>query len=107
VSDDLYNRQRDRIHTLEERVRQLEEILAPSSVDIPVEWGLTVTEKRVYACLATRAMASKAMIFQSLYSDQLEEPDPRIIDVFVCKLRKKLKPFGIAIATVRGEGYAL
>ncbi|UFK26716.1 transcriptional regulator [Roseobacter phage RDJL6] len=37
----------------------------------------------------------------------LDEPEPKIVDVFVCKLRQKLKIIGVvdAIETVWGEGY--
>ena len=29
------------------------------------------------------------------------------VDVFVCKVRRKLKPFGVAIRTIWGVGYAI
>lgn len=34
-----------------------------------------------------------------------DETDPKIVDVIVCHLRKKLKAFQIEITTVRGMGY--
>lgn len=34
-------------------------------------------------------------------------PEIKIIDVFVCKARKKLEPIGVRIDTVWGKGYAL
>jgi DNA-binding response OmpR family regulator len=36
-----------------------------------------------------------------------EEPEIKIIDVFVCKLRKKLLPLGVVIDTVWGRGYRI
>lgn len=36
-----------------------------------------------------------------------EEPEIKIIDVFICKARKKLDPIGVRIDTVWGKGYAL
>jgi two-component system, cell cycle response regulator CtrA len=47
------------------------------------------------------------MFLNHLYGG-MDEPDPKIIDVFVCKLRKKLAGYGEHhIETVWGRGYAL
>ena len=35
------------------------------------------------------------------------ETHPKIIDVQICKMRRKLTPIGISIETVWGEGYRL
>ena len=51
---------------------------------------------------------SREALMTWLYSLRIDqEPEPKIIDVWVCKLRKKLKPLGIRIDTSRGRGYAL
>ena len=53
---------------------------------------------------------SKDMFLDYLYAASAHEPEPRIIDVFVCKLRKKLiKAAGDDgyIETVWGRGYML
>ena len=34
-----------------------------------------------------------------------DEPEMKIVDVFVCHIRRKLKPFGIEIGTRWGVGY--
>jgi two-component system cell cycle response regulator CtrA len=36
-----------------------------------------------------------------------DEPDIKIVDVFVCKMRRKLKPYRIIIQTDWGRGYFL
>ena len=60
-------------------------------------------------CLRKGTIVTKQMFLNHLYSGT-KEPDLRIIDVFVCKLRKKLieltggKDY---IGTVRGRGYIL
>lgn len=105
--DDIVATLRDRIATLEERVRQLESILTPAWT-VPVEWGLTSQEARVFAHLMTRDMATKESIMAALYSDRADDQvEPKIVDVFICKMRKKLRPYGILIETVWGQGYAL
>lgn len=106
--DSLVNQLQTRIDFLEERIRLLEEALAPSSIPIPAEWTLTSSEARVFAHLTTREMATKSSIMVALYSDKVDdEAAIKIVDVFVCKLRKKLKVFDIHIETVWGQGYSL
>jgi hypothetical protein len=39
--------------------------------------------------------------------DDPEETDPKMVDVVICNLRKKLKPFGVTIHTLWGHGYFL
>lgn len=108
MEDDLVTRQQVEIETLRERIRQLEEALSPSAVELPLEWRLTASEARVFAHLTTRKVASKQSIMAALYSDRPDDdPEMKIVDVFICKLRKKVKPFGVEIQTVWGHGYAL
>lgn len=106
--DDLHAHQKNRIEMLEERIRQLEDELAPKTAPVRVEWCLTQSEARVFSHLTTREQATKQSIMLAMYSDRIDvEPEMKIVDVFVCKMRKKLKPFGIEIITVWGAGYAL
>lgn len=53
-----------------------------------------------------RVLSQEALL-RSIYGLQMDEPEIKIIDVFVCKLRKKLKPLGVEIQTVWGSGYRL
>lgn len=92
---------------LRERVRQLEEALVPNSVAVPLEFSLTAQEARVFAHLASRDLGTKQSIMMALYGDRPDEPEIKIVDVFVCKLRKKLSRFGVTIDTVWGQGYRL
>lgn len=108
MSDALFDSLIDQLETLKERNRQLEELLVPSSVSVRQEWRLTPSEGRVFAHLASREMGTKAGIMLAMYSDRPGDmPDTKIVDVFVCKLRKKLSPFGVEVLTVWGQGYRL
>lgn len=94
---------------LRERVAALQSILM-DCVRPPLEWRLTGQEARVFGVLVNRELASKAAIMAALYADRATErevPEPKIADVFICKLRKKLRPFGVEITTVFGQGHAL
>lgn len=41
------------------------------------------------------------------WADQKVCSGCKIIDVFICKLRAKLRPHGLEIATIWGRGYEL
>jgi len=108
MDDALILRQQAEIETLRERIAQLEAALVPDDVALPIEWGLTSSEARLFAFLTTRDVAAKAAIMHALYGDRIDdEPEMKIVDVFVCKLRRKLKPFAVDIRTIWGQGYAL
>lgn len=51
------------------------------------------------------SLRSKPQIMDALYSALEDPPVERVIDVFVCKLRKKLQGTGANIVTVWGRGY--
>ena len=71
---------------------------------------LTAKEFDVVELLALRRgkVLSKENFLNYLYGG-MNEPEVKIIDVFICKLRKKLAGLGASdlITTVRGKGYVL
>lgn len=74
----------------------------------PIEWGLTINEGRLFGALMERELLTKDAAMAALYRDRgADEPDLKIVDVFICKLRKKLKPFGLEIGTRWGVGYQM
>lgn len=93
------------IRRLEDRVLELEEAMGLRVLS-PLEWGLTQNESRLIGALLERELLTKDAAMAALYRDRgMDEPDVKIVDVFICKARKKLKPFGIEITTVWGVGY--
>lgn len=93
---------------LRERVRQLEEMVFGDGGLTPIEWGLTTAEERLFHLLAQRQLVTKDAAMAGLYRDLgKDEADPKIVDVFVCKIRKKLAPYGVGITTRWGQGYEL
>jgi DNA-binding response OmpR family regulator len=72
-------------------------------------YGMTQTEARIVLALRARSprLVSKFGLMDVLYADRPnDEPEPKIIDVFVSKIRKKL-PDPSWIHTIWGQGYAL
>lgn len=69
---------------------------------------LTGKEQMILEALATRErVQSKGDLMNALYNQGADEPEVKIVDVFVCKLRKKLRENGGGdpIETVWGRGY--
>jgi two-component system cell cycle response regulator CtrA len=72
---------------------------------------LTIKEYRIMELLAIRkgTTLTKEMFLNHLYGG-MDEPEAKIIDVFICKLRKKLQEVTGGedyIETVWGRGYML
>jgi DNA-binding response OmpR family regulator len=74
----------------------------------PAEWRLTQKETRVLEVLLRLPMASKDQIMAGCYVPGADdEPMIKIVDVFICKMRRKLRPFAIEIRTLWGVGYTM
>ena len=72
--------------------------------------GLSRQEAKLFEALVTRPglICSKAYLFLSLYTGRADDPKAKIIDVFICKLRRKIAAItgGIdCLETAWGEGY--
>ena len=72
--------------------------------------SLTAKEFAILHLLMQRKnmVLTKEAILTNLY-DGMDEPEPKIIDVFICKLRKKLAAAGVTdvVGTVWGRGYTV
>jgi hypothetical protein len=92
---------------LGDRIAELEEVLSPDRIAIPIEWGLTKQNRKVFACLLARPMATHAMLRSAMYDDS-ERDEERLEKnaiVAIFHLRAKLKPFGVHIERNYGFGY--
>ena len=72
-------------------------------------FGLTTQEAAIFGVLLSNRAPRKSTFMAALYSDGAydDEAEEKIIDVWICKIRKKLKPFGIEIKTNWGESYEI
>lgn len=66
-------------------------------------FGLTPAESRLLQCLVQARACTKP----HLHAVVAPEAEPKIIDVFVCKIRAKLRKFQVSIETIWGQGYAM
>jgi two-component system, cell cycle response regulator CtrA len=64
-----------------------------------------------YAMLELMALRKGSLITKDMFLNHLyggmDEPEIKIIDVFICKLRKKLGAWAYLVGTVWGRGYVL
>lgn len=83
-------------------------ILPDPGIDWQAEYGLTRKESRIAAYLYSKLgkTAYKRPIYSDCYSDA-DGPDEKIIDIFICKIRKKLANSPFTIETVWGVGYRM
>jgi two-component system, cell cycle response regulator CtrA len=100
-------RLKERIEDLEEEVRQLKADHFKDEIYIPIEWVLTQKEAGIVRALSVGRVVSKGQLLDSISHANGEQPEIKIVDVFICKIRKKLKPFGLEITTHWGAGYSL
>lgn len=90
---------------LSDQVMMLEE--AVGAWDSPgfVRLGLTPKEASLMAYLVRRGSASIEQIMAAMYSDSRGDcPGQQIVQVLVCKIRRKMKPHGLRIWTSKGYG---
>lgn len=93
---------------LREQVRVLRAELRPApGWEPPAELHLTPREATIVAALVARERCTREALMIGLYSDCPDGRDPKILDVFICHIRRKLAPFGLTIETVYGAGYQM
>lgn len=70
--------------------------------------ALTMSQRTVLATLFAapeRAVVPKERLYRQLYDLRLDPPDPKIIDVMICKIRHHTQRTRLEIETVWGIGY--
>lgn len=98
---------REQNEILREQVRQLKDALT-AEFRAPAEWHLTRSENTIMGVLVQLETASLNAIMTALYGTRPGDvPNQEIVGVFICRMRRKLKPFGITIQTVIGVGFFL
>lgn len=67
----------------------------------------TAKEAEIFSLLYERAPAivTKEMILTALYLHVADEPELKIVEVFICKIRAKLRGTRAIIDTIWGRGY--
>lgn len=93
---------RDQYEVMQDRLNEL----TLSKCAVPQEWGLTNSLAVIARLLASRDFVTKSAVYNELYAHRIDNaPMDKILDVFVCRLRRKLEPFGVTIITRWGYGW--
>src|SRR5579883_1983194 len=71
---------------------------------LPRSWRLTPTETQIAIALARSNNGLRKCALHEIINPETEA---KIVDVFVCKVRKKLAPHGITIETIWGDGFRM
>ena len=98
------------VQALRDRVEELEDLIglrvpAPRS-DMP---HLTGIEYKLAGVLLRGGIVSQEYALRAIYGarPEADHPEVKIIDVFICELRKKLRPFDIEIKNQFAVGFYL
>jgi two-component system cell cycle response regulator CtrA len=74
----------------------------------PIEFRLSPAMSRILGALLAREFCTKEHLHQANADARgFCETEIKIVDVYICKLRRRLRPFGLEIRTLWGRGYAL
>ena len=102
------------IDELQEELRIIKAKMFATNVFLPPEWKLTAQEETVFKALLgmsdARPVAPKERVLMALDDASGQGDymvDQKIVDVLICKIRKKLAPFGVDITTHWGRGYSV
>lgn len=91
-----------------DRIELLERELG-MKVDLPPEFGIPRNMSALLTMLLKREIITREGALLAIYSGMPntwdKEPDPKIIDVFVCKLRVRLRKYGVRVSCKWGLGY--
>lgn len=100
---------RETVHQLEEKLR---EMLAPRTVVLPRSWRLTRKEELIvlaFLKVGTNTLDRERMMLTLYGMFDDDTPQMKILDVFICKIRRKMMEAQtlIHIETVWGRGWRL
>ena len=98
-------RLRDRVEYLEEELRRRDEDTDRDVADIMERSGLTKANARLLRALAVEGAVSRDRI--AALCQRGEVAEYRSTDSHVKRLRRKLRPHGIAINSLYGVGYSI
>jgi two-component system cell cycle response regulator CtrA len=75
-------------------------------VTVPYQLRLSRQQEKIFAFLLAQSKPSRDQIMNHLHPIIVElQPDIKLIDVQICKMRRKLERFDITICTYHGRGY--
>lgn len=96
----------DLVYQLRERIRELECLLG-QEWRAPRVLRLTPTENDVLGAIIAKSPIRRKALYNLVYGDNPDPPLLPIVQVYISKLRAKLRPHLIWIETIHGMGYQI
>ncbi len=95
------------VYNLEARLEETGAVAkVQSTANLQYLFGLTQSEARLLAALSDGRTHSKESLLSAMYFERADDaPEIKIVDVFVCKIRRKLVGYPIQIDTIWGTGH--
>lgn len=97
-----------------DRIEELEHLLGIDDdfrQKLRLVFGVTKRESVMLGLLLKRPIATREALWVVMYGAMSEADQPsqgsKLLDCFMCKIRKKLRPFKIKIGVIWAEGYSL
>lgn len=87
---------------------QIKELTAAPEIEVPSLFKFTQSEEILFKHIYdAKYPISRKTLMSLVYSSMhyVDRPEGNIIDVFICRIRKRLKPFNITIHTMRNRGF--
>lgn len=101
----------DEVDTLRERIRQLEADLGHRPRKMPTAFGLTRAETHVLSVLHARVEpVSRDRLLDATCGGRPADadlPEPKVFDIHILRIRRKVRPWGVMIRTHFGVGWEL
>lgn len=94
----------------DEKIRQLERELYAKDYVSPLELRLSGTQTAMLGVLLRYdRIVSTDLLFEATRHNRTwkTEPDAKLMQVQMFRLREKLRPWGLSVQTVHGEGFRL
>lgn len=85
-------------------IMRLKEVLGRAYPQLDINFGSTPAKIIPRLC---EGDASKFELLSAIYWERFEQPEVKIIDVFICKIRPFMRAVGYPIETLWGRGYRL
>jgi len=101
------DRLRLRIAELEAQVSKLSDEMGVVAMTPVAAFKFTPSESNIFGRLAANGYASNADLLAVACGKSGRKPQIKIVDVYICKIRKKIEPFDIVIETLHGRGYRI
>ncbi len=108
VARSLYEQVCSERDLLSMEVEYLRGQLADEDIVFPSSWHMSRSERLLMRGLMRRSILTREGAMALLYSGRGgDEPGDKILDVFICRLRRTIESDGIRILNRHGEGFYL